>query len=225
MALAAAFHDVAVLVRAEVRLEARTGDVLRTVVPYAAGGMLLFGLSVGADAASLRRVGVGAAWTVILLFGSQAAARRGLLDEAAVRELVVVTGVPGRRVLAARIVTMTGLLSVLLAVLVPTAIALFDLPTTGGLWLLATLGLAVVGLGTLTAIAGALVAAGSVRAVLAPLLVVPLTVPLLLAVVQLPDAAAHGASPGSWVLLAAVVDVAILTTSWGVAPWLQGAST
>lgn len=222
--MSTAMREVAVLVQAELRLEARTGDVLRTVVPYAAGGLLLFGLSVGVDTAALRRVGLGAAWTIVLLFGSQAAARRGLLDEAPVRDLVIVSGVPARRVLAVRVITMTGLLALVVAVLAPVSIALFDLPTTGGAWLLGTVALATVGLGALTAIAGGLITAGSVRAVLAPLVVIPMAVPLLLAVVQVPEAVAHGATPGSWLLLAAVADVAVLTVAWSVAPWLQGAS-
>lgn len=62
----------------------------------------------------------------------------------------------------------------------------------------------------------------AVRGVVAPLLVVPLSVPLLLAVVQVPPTLAYGGSPLPWLLVAVLVDVTLLTMAAGLAPWLEG---
>lgn len=217
-----ATRHVVALTRAELVLELRTGDVLRTVAPYAVAALVLLALSVDANTVVLRQIGLGAGWTVLLLFGSQAASRRGLLDRAAVHELCRVSGVAPRTLLAARVVTTTTLLTVLLAVLVPVVVALFDLSLAGGLWLLSTALAALIGLATLTSIAGALVTTTAVRGVVAPLLVVPLSVPLLLSVVQVPPTLAYGGSPLPWLLVAVLVAVTLLTMAAALAPWLEG---
>ena len=212
---------IGVLVRSELRLEARTGDVLRSVLPYALGGLILFALSVGSDAALLRDVGLGIAAAVVLLFGGQAAARRGLLDEAGIRDLVGASGVEPAPVLVARMLTMVVLLSALTLVLAPIAIVLFDPVAAGSGWLLAVVALAVVGLAGLTTIAGALLTSTAVRGVIAPLLVVPLGVPLLLAVTQVPEAVTYGTHAGSWLLLVATIDVVVVGLLIGLARWME----
>lgn len=217
----AAARQVGVLVRSELRLEARTGDVLRSVLPYAVGGLMVFALSVGTGAALLRDVGLGVAGAVVLLFGGQAVARRGLLDEPGVRDLVGVAGVAPVRVLVARMITMAILLTAFTAVVAPVAVVLFDPVLAGGAWLVAVVALAVVGLAGLTTIAGALLTQTSVRGVIAPLLVVPLAVPLLLAVTQVPEAVAYGSHAGSWLLLVAAVDVAVVGLLLGLARWME----
>jgi heme exporter protein B len=214
---------VAALVRAELRLEARTGDVLRGVAPYAVAALVVLALSVDADTALLRQIGLGAGGAVLLLFGSQSAARRGLLDADAVRALCAVSGVAAGTVLLARVVTTLAMLLALAVVVVPVTVVLFDLAPAGGWWLAAAAVLALVGLATLTALAATLVAATSVRAVVAPLLVVPLSVPLLLAVVQIPATVTYGGTPLSWLLLAGLVDLVLVTSAVALAPWLEGA--
>lgn len=214
--------QVATLVRAELRLEARTGDVVRCVVPYALAGMVVLALSVNADMSVLRRIGLGAGTAVLLLFGTQSAARRGVLDQDAIRELCAVSGVRAGTVLLARVVTTMTMIVVLAVVLVPVTIALFDVTPAGGWWLLATFVLALLGVAILTALAATLVASTSVRAVVAPLVVVPLSVPLLLAVVQVPPTVTHGGSPLPWLLLAALVDMVLIAAAMAVAPWLEG---
>jgi heme exporter protein B len=214
---------VAALVRAELRLEARTGDVLRGVAPYAVAALVVLALSVDADTALLRQIGLGAGGAVLLLFGSQSAARRGLLDADAVRALCAVSGVAAGTVLLARVVTTLAMLLALAVVVVPVTVVLFDLAPAGGWWLAAAAVLALVGLATLTALAATLVATTSVRAVVAPLLVVPLSVPLLLAVVQIPATVTYGGTPLSWLLLAGLVDLVLVTSAVALAPWLEGA--
>lgn len=214
--------QVAALVRAELRLEIRTGDVVRSVAPFAVAALVVLALSVDADTNLLRRIGLGSGGAVLLLFGAQSAARRGLLDADAVRELCAVSGVSAGTLLLTRVVTTATMLLALLAVVAPVTVALFDLAPVGGWWLVATGVLALIGLATLTALAATLVGSTSVRAVVAPLLVVPLSVPLLLAVVQIPPTVSYGGSPLSWLLLAALVDLVLLTTATVLAPWLEG---
>lgn len=214
--------QVAALVRTELRLETRTGDVLRGVAPYAVAALVVLALSVDADTRLLRQIGLGAGGAVLLLFGAQSAARRGLLDTDAVRTLCAVSGVAPGTVLLARVVTTAAMLFALAAVVVPVTVVLFDLTPVGGWWLVATTVLALVGLSTLTALAATLVAATSVRAVVAPLLVVPLSVPLLLAVIQIPATVTYGGAPLSWLLLAGLVDLVLVTSAVTLAPWLEG---
>jgi heme exporter protein B len=194
--------QIRVLLGAELRVELRTGHTLWTSVPYAAAGLLIVALAVGADIPLLRRIGIGTYWALVLLFGSLVCLRQSASDGSARRELLRLLGVdPAVRFLARAAASSLAILAFEL-LLAPVALVLYDLapgrlgPTVVVMILVA------VGIGTLGTLAADLVASPGVPVALVPLIVTPLSVPLVLAAVQVERAATTPAGVGAWLLLA-----------------------
>jgi heme exporter protein B len=102
------------------------------------------------------------------------------------------------------------LLGVFQLLLAPVAVALYDPNLVGWPWLALAVPLVAVGLSGLGTLAGSLASSLPARSTLAPLLVVPLSLPLLLAGTQLAAGAAYGRSPAAWLLLLVAVDLVMV---------------
>ena len=85
------------------------------------------------------------------------------------------------------------------------AVAFYDLPLQGWPWLLVVFPLVALGLALLGTLAGSIVSSVSAGTALVPLLVAPLSVPLLLAATQALEGLRLGRSILSWLLLMATV--------------------
>lgn len=190
------------LLRAEIRVELRTGQTLWTSVPYAAAGLLIVALAVGADVPLLRQIGTGTYWALVLLFGSLVCLRQSAADGPARRQLLQLLGVdPALRFLARATVSSLAVLG-FEVVLAPVAVVLYDVaPTRPGASIVVAV-LVAVGVGTLGTIAADLVSAPGVPVALVPLIVAPLSVPLVLAAVQVDRSATTATGVAAWLLLA-----------------------
>lgn len=198
------------LVGAELRAELRAGDVLLTTLPFAAAGLLVVAIAVGADVPLLRRLGAGMYWALVLLFGSLVTLRLTYADRPARRDLLALLGVDPVVQWGSRATAATVLLLAFEVLLAPVAIVVFDpgvgpVATQGAAALLVAVGVG--GLGTLAA---DLTASARTRNSLVPLIVTPLTLPLVIAAVQLSQGATYGASPWPWLALALLVDLTIV---------------
>lgn len=198
------------LTTAELRTELRAGDVLLTTAPFAAAGLLVAAIAVGADTPLLRRIGPGLFWTLVLVFGSLVTLRQTLSDRPARRDLLNLLGVdPAVRWLARA--TAAGLLLLVFeAVLLPVMIVLYDPPLAAAAAQLAVAALAAVGVGALGTWAADLTTSDRARTSLVPLIVTPLALPLVIAGTQLHEGASYGASPWPWLLVALATDVVIV---------------
>lgn len=198
------------LVRAELRAELRAGEVLMTTIPFAASGLLVAAIAIGADTPLLRRVGPGMLWTIVLLFGSFVTLRRTISGDAARQEVLTLLGVDPVVQWTARAASSTVLLLGVVAVLVPVTVVIYDPPLTRLPGQAVAAVLVAVGLGALGTLAADLTASARTRTSLVPLIVTPLTLPLVLAAVQVQEGAVYGASPWPWLLLASLTDLTIV---------------
>jgi heme exporter protein B len=212
------------LMTAELRAELRAGDVLLTTAPFAAAGLLVTAIAVGADTPLLRRIGPGVFWGLVLLFGSLVTLRQTLTDRPARRDLLTLLGVDPVVQWLARAGASAALLVAFQAVLAPVLVVLYDPPLAGLPWQALAGLLAAVGLGALGTLAADLAGSTRARSSLVPLIVTPLAVPLVVAAVQLHEGARYQASPLPWLVLAFAVDLVVVLAGLLAARPLQEAA-
>ncbi|MGH3979429.1 MAG: heme exporter protein CcmB [Pseudonocardiaceae bacterium] len=209
------------LTRKDLRLELRAGEAFLVTAPFGAVALLLVPMAIGTDTPMLRQVGPGLYWVVVLLFGVLVTVRQSAVDTPAQLAVLRLCGVPAAARIAARALANTVLLLGFEAVLLPVAIALYNPDLAGWPWLLPAFGLVAVGIGLLGALASALAHGLAGRTTLAPLLVVPVALPLLLAATQIQEAARFGASPWPWLLLLLTADLTAVFAVAVLAPHLE----
>lgn len=198
------------LVGAELRVELRAGEVLLTTLPFAAAGLLVVAIAVGADVPLLRRLGPGLYWALVLLFGSLVTLRQTHADRPARRDLLALLGIDPAVQWISRATAATVLLLAFELVLAPVAIVVYD-PSLDGLASQgAAVALVAVGVGALGTLAADLNASARGSTSLVPLIVTPLALPLVIAAVQLHEGAAYGASPWPWLVLATLLDLSVV---------------
>lgn len=198
------------LVGAELRAELRAGEVLFTTLPFAAAGLLVVAIAVGADLPLLRRLGPGLYWALVLLFGSLVTLRQTDADRPARRDLFALLGVDPAVLWTSRATAAVVLLLAFQLALAPVAIAVYDPRLDGIAIQVLAVVLVAVGVGALGTLAADLTASARTRSSLVPLIVTPLTLPLVIAAVQLYEGAVYDASPWPWLALAMLVDLTVV---------------
>ncbi|MFJ8819991.1 heme exporter protein CcmB [Amycolatopsis thermoflava] len=194
--------------RAELRIEARGGEVLWIITPFGAVALLLVPLAVGADRPLLAGLGMGMYWVVVLLFGVLVTLRQTAADSAGHLAMLRLAGIPAAARAAGRAAATAVVLLLFEALLLPVTIALYQPDLSGGAWLPVIMLLTSVGLAALGTLAGALVHGFAGGSSLGPVLVCPLALPLLLGATEILKAAAYGRTPWLW-LLVQITTVAI----------------
>ncbi len=198
-------HQAMTITRRDLLRERRSGEVLWVTLPFGAIALLLIPLAIGTDAPMLRRVGPGMFWIIVMLFGVLIAIRQTNAETRAQRDLVALTGLDPAAIFAGKATASFLLLLVFEVVLGVVTIALYDIAPSGWLVLPAVLVLAAAGLSLLGTLAAGIVATGQSATALVPLLVAPLSVPLLLGATQALEALRLGRSSLSWVLMMIIV--------------------
>ena len=212
------------IVRKDLRLEARAGEALLVTLPFGAVALILVPLAVGTDVPLLRQIGAGLYWVVVLLFGVLVTMRQSAVDGPSQRALLQLCGVdPVVRVLG-RTVANAVLLLAVEVLLAPVAVALYDPDLSGWPWLLPILPLVAAGLAALGALADGLSESLAERVAIGPLLVVPLSLPLLLGATQVLQGPRYGRSPWPWLLLVVTVDLVVVAAATLTARSLEEAS-
>ncbi|MGH7550282.1 MAG: heme exporter protein CcmB [Gemmatimonadota bacterium] len=201
---------VFVIVAKDVRLELRKVESLATMVVFAGLVVLIFAFVGDPTPADLARVGPGALWAAVLFAGAlgferwfaeeeRNAALQGLLLTPVDRELLFLGKWAGA----------TLFLLVLEALLVPAAATLYRLDLHGD-WARFALLLVVVTVGyaALGTFFAAVAARTTASQLLLPVLLFPLSVPLLLAGIEGGQALSSGSGDyGDWLGLALAFDV------------------
>jgi heme exporter protein B len=200
-------RHVRILLAAQLRDERRAGEVTRVIIPFGIVALLVVPMAVGIDTPLLDRIGPGVFWVVLLLFGTIVTQRQSATLGEARRDLLTLLGVdPAARFAAAALAATLLLLGFSVAV-GAVAIVLYDPALTGLGWLALVIPLACAGLAMVGTIAAGVTGGLGSRATMAPLLVVPISVPILLAAAQATEGLRAGAGILRWLLLLAVVDV------------------
>lgn len=209
------------LARKDLQTEWRAGESLLVTAPFGAIALVFIPLGVGSDAPLLRQLGPGLYWLVVLLFGVLVTVRQSAVDGPAQRAMLQLSGVHPATLVAGRAIANAVLLLAFELLLVPVAVVLYDPDLTGWVWLLPALALVAIGLAILGTLADALARGLAVRNALGPVLVLPVSLPLLLGATQVLEAAGYGQRPWPWLLLMLTVDLAAAVTIGLVARHLE----
>lgn len=184
----------------DLRTEGRSGEVFLVTIPFGVLALFLIPLALPNDQDLLTAIGGGMFWVVLLLFGMTLTFRHK--ESVAQRMLIAMLGVDPVARFVARVISSTALLLAFSAILVPTVVVLYQpiappgWPQLSFVVVLVCLGLAAIG-----SLASDITAGLQSRTVLAPLLVAPLSVPLLVPAAQ----AAHSLSSEGSILLPTLI--------------------
>lgn len=208
-------RDVMVLAQRELRLEAAGRESTTTVLPFVLAAVLLAGLAFGRSRDVLSSVAPGVTWMVVLfaapvLARSVAAVER---DEGAwdtLRGLV-----PPVTVVMGKIVGLWVHYLVTWAVAAMLVTVMFPAPMPWAGLVAAPLG--TLGLAALSVAFGVLLVGARRRTGLLAVLLLPLSLPVLLAGVAM---GTPGQDPAPWALLLLAYDVLVLTSVWAIHPAL-----
>lgn len=218
-------RHIRALLRTELRDELRAGEVGFVVIPFALVALLVIPMAVGIDTPLLERIGPGIYWAIVMLFGVVVTQRHSAATPAPVRDMLRLAGVdPAARFAATTLASFLLLLVFEIAAGVATVI-LYEPRLTGWGWLFILLPLAAAGFAMVGAVAGGVTAGLEVRASLAPLIAIPLSVPLLLGAAQATEGLRVEAGIIRWVLLLAIVDVVLAAVGVLIARPLEDASS
>lgn len=174
-----------IILRRDLRIEGRSGEAMFITVPFGLVALFLIPLALPLDTELLSSIGPGMFWVVTLLFGMFITFRQSAAESPAQKEQLRMLGIDPAARFAGRAGASTLLLLVFELILAPTMIVLFAPAAVPGwlavtpLALLAAAGLAIIG-----TLAADLTASLRTRSALAPLLVAPLSVPLLVPAAQ-----------------------------------------
>ncbi|MGI9648552.1 MAG: heme exporter protein CcmB [Acidimicrobiia bacterium] len=219
------WRQVFEITRKDLMVESRTAEVLTMTAPFGAAALILIPLAIGTDAPLLSELGPGLYWIVVLLFGMLVILRKSAVDGQPQRDLVRLLGLdPAARFTGAAIATSILVLT-FEVVLVPVLIALYNPDFENWAWVLLILPLVAIGMGLLGTIAGGVTTSVGTRTSLTPLLVVPLSLPLLLGATQALEALRLGRSILPWLALLAAVNLALAVTGVLAARPLEEAVT
>ena len=171
------------LVKKDLRTEGRSGEVFLVTIPFGVLALFLIPLALPNDQDLLTEIGGGMFWVVLLLFGMTLTFRHS--ESGAQRMLIAMLGVDPVARFVARVISSTALLLAFSAIWVPTVIVLYQ-PIAPPGWPQLSLVIVMVcfGLAAIGSLAGDVTAGLRNRTVLAPLIVAPLSVPLLVPAAQ-----------------------------------------
>jgi heme exporter protein B len=212
--------------RKDVLLEARSRVNLNAMLFFGAMVLLIFSFALGPNPARLQQAAGGLLWLAFVFSGVLAFGRAYQLEaENNAFEGLLLVAQHRSAVYAGKVAGVVAVMALLEVVIVPVMALLFNLDlwsVLGQLALVALLG--TVGFSAIGALYGALTMSLRAREVLLPLLVFPVTVPVILGSVQATTELLSGERTdlGSWISLLGAFDVIFLTAGMLVFEYAVG---
>ncbi len=212
--------------RKDVLLESRSRVNINAMLFFAAMVLLIFSFALGPNPARLQEAAGGLLWLAFIFSGILAFGRAYQLEaENNAFEGLLLVAQHRSAIYAGKVIGVVAVMAVLEAVIVPVMALLFNLDLWGVLPSLALVTfLGTVGFAAIGALYGALTMSLRAREVLLPLLVFPITVPVILGSVQATTQLLTGGQTdlGSWISLLAAFDVIFLTAGMLVFEYAVG---
>lgn len=202
------WKQVTLLIRKDLALERRSFEIIGVTIPFAVAGLIAIALAVGIDATLLSRIGPALFWAMVLLFAVLVALRTSATSTPAQQDQIKLLAVdPAVITIAAGLGTAIVMLLFEL-VLLPITVLLFNPPAIGWSWVI-TLPMVALGLGLLGALVNSLTSRMAARTSLAAILIVPGSVPLLLAGARSLEVANSDQTILPWLLLMVAMDLGL----------------
>jgi len=211
------WRDALLVCGKDLRIEARSRIGLNQIAPFAAAVLLLFGLALGPDRQALEPAAAGLFWIAVLLSVVLAVQRSFALESSdSARDGLRLSGLDPAGIFLGKGAAIVAQLLVLEALLTAGVALLFGARLSGGLVLLAACVTASIGLAAVGVVYGVVSSGLRVRETLLPLLLLPVTAPVLLGATKAWNAALAGtpAHAGIWLSLLAIF--AILYVAVGI---------
>ena len=210
----------------ELLIERRSGETWSIITPFAAAALMTIPLAIGINLPLISSIGWPIFWSITLLFGMQVAWRHVSSERNAMRDVITLLGVDPAARFAGRVIASGALLSGFMLVIGALTVFLY---TPAGLerWpLLFVLGLLfAAGLAQLATLASDLTVGLGARSSLAPLLVAPLALPLLIGAAQATDSLLRSSGILPWLLMLVLADLLLAIVGVLTARPLQEAAT
>lgn len=210
----------------ELLIERRTGETWSIITPFAAAALMTIPLAIGINLPLISSIGWPIFWSITLLFGMQIAWRHVSGERSAMRDLVTLLGVDPAARFTGRVIASGVLLSGFMLVIGVLTIFLYS-PDDLGRWpLLVVVGLLfAAGLAQLATLAADLTIGLGARSTLAPLLVAPLALPLLIGAAQATDSLLRSGGILPWLLMLLLADLLLAIVGVLTARPLEEAAT
>jgi heme exporter protein B len=215
------WHDAVLVCGKDLRIELRSRVALNQVVPFAVAVLILFGLALGPDRTVLKPAAAGLFWVAVLLSAVLAVQRSFAVESADdARDGLRLSGLDPAGIFLGKAAAVGVELIVLEGLLTIGVALLYGAQLQGGLVLAAACVAATAGLAGVGILYGAMSTGLRVKETLLPLLLIPLTTPVLLGATKAWDEALAGtpSRADGWLLLLtvfAVLYVAIGTVAFG----------
>ncbi len=204
------WRSAGIIALRDLRVEIRSGEALSVVFPFAVVASWVAPLSTNASPLLLRDLAAPIYWLITLLFGMMIVFRQTALETPAQRRALALTGLDPASRFAGRSAASGLILATVAGTLVLPVIVFYDYRPPSGAGLMApVILLAAAGLAMLGALAGDVTIGLRARTSLAPLLMAPLAVPLLMGASQSLENLVAGKSIIIWVLVLVIADLGL----------------
>jgi heme exporter protein B len=183
-------------------IERRSGETWSIITPFAAAALMTIPLAIGINLPLISSIGWPIFWSIALLFGMQVAWRHVSSERNAMRDAITLLGVDPAARFTGRVVASGVLLSGFMLVIGALTVFLYT-PNELNRWpWLIVVGLFfAAGLAQLATLASDLTVGLGARSSLAPLLVAPLALPLLIGAAQATDSLLRSSGILPWLLM------------------------
>ena len=214
------------IARRDLMIESRGAEVFGVVLPFAAVAVFVVPLATDALATRLDQLAYPVFWLVGLLFGMQVSLRQTATETRTQRRTLALLGVDPAARFAGRAFAASLLMTSVLVVMAPLIVLFYDPEDLPGLFpALAAILAFSAGISMLATLAGDVTVGLRTRSTLAPLLVAPLSVPLLIGASQAVESVIRSRSTMQWTLLLTVTILSLAVTGVLTAPALEEATT
>jgi heme exporter protein B len=211
------WRTVLIVTRKDLVVEARSRELAYTTVFFAVAVVLIFSFSFVVDATPLTDAAAGILWVALAFSGTLALGRTFERErQSETLKALLLAPVERSALYVGKLLGMLAIMSTVVLVVVPLVVVLFRVPLTGVIWHLAALlasgGVGFAAVGTLF---GAMLSRSQSRDVLLPVVLYPLTVPVMIAGVS-GTAALFGDEPNLaraevWLSMLVFFDAVFLT--------------
>lgn len=220
------WRQTAAIARRDLIVEGRSRETTAVVVPFAAAAVFVVPFATDALGVRLATIAYPVYWLVGLLFGMQVALRQTGVESQVQRRQLALLGVDPVARFAGRAVSASALVLLVLAVTAPLIFLFYDPEPIPRPWAMAgVLVLFAGGIAMLATLAGDVTSGLATRTTLAPLLVIPVSVPLLLGAAQTLESLLRGRTTLPWVLTLVVTDLVLAVTGVLTARTLEESNT
>jgi heme exporter protein B len=212
-------RDALLVAGKDLRIEARSRVALNQVAPFGVLVLVLFAFALDPDRGVLVQASAGLFWTAVL-FSALLAVQRSQAVESGdgARDALRLSGLDPAGIFLGKAAAVAGQLLALELLLGVGVVVLYNVEIAGLATLVLTAVVATVGLAAAGTLYGVLAAGLRVRETLLPLLLLPVTAPVLIAATRASEAALTGVSldvaPGDWIGLLGVF--AVVYVAFGI---------